>query len=588
MKAEMGVFPPKRLLYQYSISRGEFGLIGTEISKLKRMLLSIGFPADASRRALITAYELGMNIVIHAYNGTVQTFWKDGALEILVNDEGPGIEDIEAAMKEGFSTAPNHVKEMGYGAGMGLPNAKVRSDHMELTSVVGQGTQIICRIYPGEQETKALTHFHSVRLEPERCKGCTNCIKGCPTEAIRVKDGKAFILEDRCVDCGECIRNCPNNAKVAIADKWDILDTFDYKIALIAPSFYGQFPEIPPGKVKASLCVNGGFDEAFDVSIAADLVTDVTRKYIQSHNSIKPIISSACPAVVRLIQVKYPSLLKHLIPCEAPMEIAAWLAKTKAKHEHPEKTPAAVFITPCPAKITASRQPVGRGRSMVDAVISMSTAYTWVKQHAGQIEDEDEFPSSSGYGIGWGRASGELQALGLKGLAVDGITQVSSVFDEMEKGILNDIDFIEAQACIGGCVGGCLAVANPFVAKATLSRLARANQDAPQSTVIEHVSKSDPAIWMSMELLPRPIFKLDDDDEKAKTKLTKLEKIYDELPGLDCGSCGAPTCRAFAEDVVLGRGSLWDCTFKLRQRLEYLAEEVKNLAGKKPPAMGEP
>jgi len=584
----MAVFPPERLLYQYSVSQGEFGTVGTETSKLKRALLSIGFPSHASRRALIAAYELGMNIVIHACGGTVKTFWKDGALEIVVTDTGPGIEDVEMAMKEGYSTAPTHVKEMGYGAGMGLPNARARSDDMEITSVVGEGTQVVCHIYPGEQETSALPHFHSVRLETERCKGCTNCIKSCPTEAIRVRSGKAFILEDRCVDCGECIRRCPNNAKVAVTDTWDVLKTFDYRIALVAPSFYGQFPDVSPGVVKASLCVDGGFDEAFDVSIAADLVTDATREYIKARRTIRPLISSACPAVVRLLQVRYPSLLKHLIPCEAPMEIAAWLAKTKAKNKHPEKIPAAVFISPCPAKITAARQPVGRGRSMVDAVISMNSAYTWVKQHAAQVKAGAEFPSSTGFGIGWGRSSGELLALGLKGLAVDGITQVSSVFDEIEKGILDDVDFIEAQACTGGCAGGCLAVANPFVAKARISGLAQDNQDAPPNPLITDISEDDPAIWMSVELLPRPIFKLDYDAQEAKNKLARLEEVFSELPGLDCGSCGAPTCRAFAEDVVLGRGSLWDCTFKLRQRLEYLAQEVKDLAGKRPPAMGEP
>lgn len=109
----MAVFPPERLLYQYSVSQGEFGTVGTETSKLKRALLSIGFPSHASRRALIAAYELGMNIVIHACGGTVKTFWKDGALEIVVTDTGPGIEDVEMAMKEGYSTGSYPCKGNG-------------------------------------------------------------------------------------------------------------------------------------------------------------------------------------------------------------------------------------------------------------------------------------------------------------------------------------------------------------------------------------------------------------------------------------------------------------------------------------------
>lgn len=181
-----------------------------------------------------------------------------------------------------------------------------------------------------------------------------------------------------------------------------------------------------------------------------------------------------------------------------------------------------------------------------------------------------------------------MASVGVRGLAVDGIMQAASVFDEIEKGELADIDFVEAQACAGGCVGGALTVANPYVAKTRIRDLADAHKDAPASPLIEGISEDDPAVWMSVELLPRPIFKLDEDVQEARNKLSELENIEKTLPGLDCGACGAPTCRAFAEDIVLGRGSVWDCTFRLRERLEFLAQEVKDLAGKRPPAMGWP
>lgn len=578
-----GLPPERRLLYEFSVSRGEFRKIGEETSGLKRALLNIGFPAKASRRALIAAYELGMNVVIHAYTGTVKIFWKDGALEIVADDEGPGILDVEQAMKEGYSTAPPYVREMGYGAGMGLPNAKKASDAMTIESRPGEGTRVVCRVLPGFEDIQATRYFHSVKLEPSMCKGCTNCIKGCPTEAIRVRNGKAFILEDRCIDCGECIRRCPNHAKVAISDPWEILETFDYKIALVAPSFYGQFGTVSPGRVKAALLAPGGFDEVFDVAIAADLVSYAMREYIRDRASPRPLISPACPAVLRLIQVKYPSLLRHVIPCEAPMEIAAWLAKKN--HAGSGKNPAAIFISPCPAKITAARQPVGRGRSMVDAVVSMSSAYLWVHQNIGRVSREEEFPTSTGLGIGWGRSGGEMGAVGLRGLAVDGILHVSSVLDEIEKGNLKDVDFIEAQACTGGCVGGCLAMENPFVARMRLRYLARDYKDAPVNPLVKDIGKEEPELWFSLEVLPRPIFRLDEDPERAKEKLRKLEEIEKELPGLDCGACGAPTCRAFAEDIVLEKVSWYDCSFKLRERLETLAKEVKDLAGIRPPAM---
>jgi iron only hydrogenase large subunit-like protein/anti-sigma regulatory factor (Ser/Thr protein kinase) len=583
-----GPHPERRLLYQVEISRGELQRIGEETSGFKRSLLGIGFPAEASRRALIVAYELGMNIIIHAYKGVLRLIWTDGNLEITAKDSGPGIPDIALAMKEGYSTAPEYMREMGFGAGMGLPNARRASDDFQIESRVGEGTTVVCKVCPGPADLQSSTYFHSVRLDPERCKGCTNCIKGCPTEAIRVRDGKAFILEDRCIDCGECIRRCPNLAKSAVSDPWSVLSTFDYKIALVPPSFYGIFTGVTPDEVRAALVAPGGFDEVFDVSAAADLCSRVQREYIQEHPGEGPFISPSCPAVLRFIQVKYPSMLKHVIPCEAPMEVAAWLAKAKVERPNAVRNPAAIFISPCPAKITASRQPVGRGRSLVDAAVSASEAYLWVIEHKAEAQAAGlkPFPESTGLGIGWGRSGGEVAAVGLPALAVDGMEHVPSVLDELENGCLKgQVDFIEVQACTGGCVGGCLQAANPFASRMRLKHMAVAHKDALPHPVISETSTKIPQLWFSLDLMPRPIYRLDTDSAKAEEKLRRLREIEGELPGLDCGACGAPTCRALAEDIVLGRGSAWDCTFKLRGRLEELALEVRDLATRRPPSM---
>ena len=140
----------------------------------------------------------------------------------------------------------------------------------------------MCAIAPGKQDLEAGSYFHSVRLDPSKCKGCTICIKVCPTEAIRVREGKAFILEDRCIDCGECIKCCPNQAKYTVTDSLKILDDLDYKIALVPPQFYGQFDDATPARIRKALCAPGGFDEVFDVAAAADLVTMAIRSYVRA------------------------------------------------------------------------------------------------------------------------------------------------------------------------------------------------------------------------------------------------------------------------------------------------------------------
>ena len=107
-------------------------------------------------------------------------------------------------------------------------------------------------------------YFHSVRLIANRCQGCDNCIKRCPTEAIRIRSGQARITEARCIDCGECIRRCPSHAKTAVTDSLADLQNFRYNIALPAPSLYAQFSlEYSIERILCGL-LNIGFDEVFE------------------------------------------------------------------------------------------------------------------------------------------------------------------------------------------------------------------------------------------------------------------------------------------------------------------------------------
>ena len=137
--------------------------------------------------------------------------------------------------------------------------------------------------------------FHSVALERQRCKGCTNCIKGCPTEAIRVRAGKAVILAEKCIDCGECIRTCPNHAKVAVADEMSCLKKFTKTIALPAPSLFGQFPGNSVSVEQICQAIKlAGFDEVFLVAEAADQISVATWLYAEEHR-LRPLISLILP-----------------------------------------------------------------------------------------------------------------------------------------------------------------------------------------------------------------------------------------------------------------------------------------------------
>jgi hypothetical protein len=198
-------------------------------------------------------------------------------------------------------------------------------------------------------------------------------------------------------------------------------------------------------------------------------------------------------------------------------------------------------------------------------------------------ENVKKLQRSTAYGIGWANSGGESNALGVENyLAVDGIQNVIKVLDEIENNKLNDLDFFEGLACTGGCVGGPLTVENGFVAKNRIKRLVKNNEKVRLSQhQLDDVCK-DIAIHYSEEILPKSIMKLDDDVAKAIEKMNLIDKIYDDLPGLDCGSCGSPSCKTLAEDIVRGYASEMDCIFKLREKVKGLAQQMIELYNKIP------
>ncbi len=424
--------------------------------------------------------------------------------------------------------------------------------------------------------------FHSVTLDKDKCKGCINCIKRCPTEAIRVRNKKAYIIPERCIDCGECIRVCPHHAKKATCDPLDVLNHYHYTIALPAPAFYGQFNNMDDIDIILRALLDFGFDDVFEVAKAAELVSAATRKLMRDGNLKRPVISSACPAVTRLIRVRFPNLIEHVLPLNAPVELAARLSKEEAhkKTGIPMEEIGAIFISPCPAKVTASKMPLGTEKSAVSAVISISEIYPKLISLMHLPENDQESLVQSGkIGVAWGTSSGEAAGL-LKDsyLAADGIENVIRVLEDLEDERLSNLEFIELNACSGGCVGGVLTVENPYIAKAKLKRIVKY---LPVS--MNHIDEVPPeAVWDS-KLEYAPVLTLDTDMRRAFEKMNELERIEADLPGLDCGSCGAPSCRALAEDVVRGVASPDDCIFKYKESIENLMRDIRKIEASIPP-----
>lgn len=417
-------------------------------------------------------------------------------------------------------------------------------------------------------EKKPLEYTHSVSLDSKLCMGCIHCIKRCPTEAIRVRDNKAYIISERCIDCGECIRVCPHHAKKAVTQSLSDYAHFKYLVALPAPSLYAQFNNVNETEQILAGLLKIGFDGFFEVARAAELVSDATRKIIEKMP--KPVLSSACPAVVRLIKVRFPQLVDHVLPFVSPMELAARLAK----HEIMEKTGldeadiGCIFISPCPAKFTAINMPIGSKKSSVDGAVAIKDIYPALIKAMEHTSPDDISATAGRIGVSWASSGGESEGLVTVDsyLACDGIENVIKVLEDLEDDKFEHLDFVELNACNGGCVGGVLTVENPYIAKTKLKRL---RKYMPVSLNRIESSIPNEMLW-DAHLEYSPVLELKGDRIEKFKAYAELEQILQSLPGLDCGSCGCPTCRCFAQDVVSGNVTVDKCVVIMRRKMEKI------------------
>ena len=420
--------------------------------------------------------------------------------------------------------------------------------------------------------------FRSVVLHDDLCKGCTLCVKRCPTEAIRVRGGKAHIIKDRCIDCGECIRVCPEHAKYAIVDPVEVIHNYKYTIALPAPTLYGQFEGVHDIGLILEALRSIGFDEVFEVAAAAEVVTGHIAQWITREDIPLPAINSACPAVIRMISLKFPSLAPHVIPIYSPMEYGARWARRRAAEKHglDPRDIGVVFISPCPAKVRAAKMSVA-SESNVDAVVSIKDIYPRLLPYVnGQRKKPvSHLPSNVGAaGIGWCSAGGEAAAVDESSyVAADGVDNVLRLLEDIEDGRLpKDVRFVELNACSSGCVGGVLTVESPFVARSRIKSLMRDvdNAHAPRTSM---PGAPDDYVWDEELSAETGTMQLDSDIGEAMRKMMELQRIEDSLYGMDCGACGAPSCRALAEDIVRGFATEDLCIYRIRERLQNLLDE---------------
>jgi len=396
----------------------------------------------------------------------------------------------------------------------------------------------------------------------------------CPTKAIRVKQGKAKITANKCVDCGECYKACPVSAIRVEQDDLEMIFRYKTRVILIPAVLIGQFS----GKTKTTGIYRAlreiGFTHVYQVENTVDMVLEAYRVY-GAENAPRPMISAFCPAIVRLIQVKHPSLVGNLMRVNPPIDMSALYYHEKLKAAGiTEKEIGIFYATPCAAKIAAIKSPVGEMESVVKGVINMNFLYNRIQKYLQKGSPDVDLPETddllSSRGILWSLTHGETVHSRERALAIDGINNVSEFLESVENEKIGGVDFLELRACDESCAGGILLKGNRFLIVERLKNMAREytakENDAERKLTDGFINIKEHSFLGKIE--PRSMEKLDEDLTVALRKMERKRRLMCFLPGFDCAACGAPDCQTLSEDIVQGRAQISQCVFLQQQMIK--------------------
>ena len=282
-----------------------------------------------------------------------------------------------------------------------------------------------------------------------------------------------------------------------------------------------------------------------------------------------PSSPATSPAVVRLIQVKYPSLLPSVFHQEAPMSILTrYLREIIEEEKGIKDEDLGIFlIAPCVAHVTAVHQPEGAHTHLQDGAFSVSMIYGKAREHIKELQNNPPKIDTYPKGLTWALSGVQAELVDcedIRTLSVNGIENVMEILSRVEDHYLDQYDYIVLRSCTNGCVGGCLNVENPFVAMSRLKKMIK--EGKPNEINLEGIDKLyNSGEFDVVPLAPRPIMELDKDIKSAIKKMKRINEFLTMLPGLNCGACGSPSCYALAEDIVQDRASLDDCVVLLKR-----------------------
>jgi iron only hydrogenase large subunit-like protein len=355
---------------------------------------------------------------------------------------------------------------------------------------------------------------------------------------------------------------------VPIADPFDDISNFRYKVVVPSPVLYSQFEWTTHPYIIHVALKQLGFDQVVDVTTSSSAMARALAIHLENHDGRRPLISSYCPSIVRLIQVKYPDLVELVVPLDVPREVTAREIRRRLPGElglKPEEI-GIFYLATCPAKMVSIKQPAEKAKSYFDGVVSINDAYSVLLPHVVDIReefDESQIPEEFTFHSGWVTTGSITRAAQMDNwLAVSGLDHVMQILDDIENSRLRNIAFVEALAHMLGCIGGPYNIENPYVA--------RTNAIRQQQTYEKNIVLDDAEIERKLKegyyffehpVKPRPTAFFDTDLATSIKRMKERERVHSKLKQIDCGCCGSPTCLSFAEDFVRGEVKLTDCIF---------------------------
>ena len=343
-----------------------------------------------------------------------------------------------------------------------------------------------------------------------------------------------MISAERCIECGMCIKVCPRHANSPVTDVPDCLEAYDYRIAIPASAFFGQFHNIRSRNHLLTALKRVGFDEIYEEAIGAEMISYRLRELLHSGKRKLPLISAGCPSILNLIQIRFPNLMEHVVDYRPPVEVVASMARREAERRHPDKKVGIFFIAPCTAKISFIKESDEVVDSDIDKMIAISDIYKQVLQNLEELKDEEieDLEKAGMTGLRWPSPGGESLSLQTDDfVAVDGIDKVIDIFEKIEDEKLDGLAFVETEACRGGCFGGSLTVENSYSAKANIKPLIDEAKEKYGERTLNLPGEED-ELLRNRPLCYRPVLRLDEDLDVSLKKMEEMGRVLSSLPGV--------------------------------------------------------